>query len=90
MQQLPAAATAASQAQLLSPTGQLQAVHHHQPAAAAAVQTQQALQQDPNDPNKWHVVQVATAAAPQGPNSIEEKMFLLLQGGPSGREPGLG
>ena len=58
---MPAAATAASQAQLLSPTGQLQAVH--QPAAA--VQTQQALQQDPNDPNKWHVVQVATAAAPQ-------------------------
>ncbi len=30
-----------------------------QPAPA----TQQALQQDPNDPNKWHVVQVATAAA---------------------------
>ena len=56
---MPAAATA-SQAQLLSPTGQLQAVH--QPAAA--VQTQQALQQDPNDPNKWHVVQVATAAQP--------------------------
>lgn len=25
-------------------------------------QTQQALQQDPHDPNKWHVVQVATAA----------------------------
>ena len=61
MQQLPAAATA-TQAQVLSPTGQLQAVH--QPAAAA-VQTQQALQQDPNDPNKWHVVQVATAAAAQ-------------------------
>ena len=60
MQQLPAAT--ATQAQLLSPTGQLQAVH--QPPAAA-VQTQQALQQDPNDPNKWHVVQVATAAAAQ-------------------------
>ena len=59
MQQLPAAAATATQAQLLSPTGQLQAVH--QPAPA--VQTQQALQQDPNDPNKWHVVQVATAAA---------------------------
>ena len=28
-----------------------------------ATQTQTALQQDPNDPNKWHVVQVATAAA---------------------------
>ena len=40
MQQLPAAAAAATQAQLLSPTGQLQAVH--QPPAAA-VQTQQAL-----------------------------------------------
>ena len=61
MQQLPAAATA-TQAQLLSPTGQLQAVHQPPPAA---VQTQQALQQDPNDPNKWHVVQVATAAAAQ-------------------------
>ena len=77
MQQLPAAATAASQTQLLSPTGQLQAVHH-QPAAA--MQTQQALQQDPNDPNKWHVVQVATAAAPQGPNSIEEENVCLCFG----------
>ena len=71
---MPAAATA-SQAQLLSPTGQLQAVHH-QPA----MQTQQALQQDPNDPNKWHVVQVATAAAPQGPNSIEEENVGLYFG----------
>ena len=34
-------------------------------AAAAAPQTQTALQQDPNDPNKWHVVQVATAQAAQ-------------------------
>ncbi len=30
-------------------------------AAPAATQSQQALQQDPNDPTKWHVVQVATA-----------------------------
>lgn len=28
----------------------------------ANTQSQQALQQDPNDPTKWHVVQVATAA----------------------------
>ena len=33
--------------------------------APAQVATQQALQQDPNDPNKWHVVQVATAQTPQ-------------------------
>ena len=32
---------------------------------------QQALQQDPNDPTKWHVVQVATAAtAPAQPAQI--------------------
>jgi len=30
-------------------------------AAAANTQSQQALQQDPNDPSKWHVVQMATA-----------------------------
>ena len=29
--------------------------------AAANTQSQQALQQDPNDPTKWHVVQMATA-----------------------------
>ena len=33
-----------------------------QPQFASATQT--ALQQDPNDPNKWHVVQVACAQAP--------------------------
>ena len=66
MQQLPAAA-AATQAQLLSPTGQLQAVHQPPPAA---VQTQQALQQDPNDPNKWHVVQVATAGPAAQPAPV--------------------
>ena len=30
-------------------------------ATAASTQSQQALQQDPNDPTKWHVVQMATA-----------------------------
>ncbi len=29
--------------------------------SAQPLATQQALQQDPSDPNKWHVVQVATA-----------------------------
>ena len=33
-----------------------------QPQFASSTQT--ALQQDPNDPNKWHVVQVACAQAP--------------------------
>jgi len=41
-------------------------------AATANTQSQQqALQQDPNDPTKWHVVQVATAAtAPAQPAQI--------------------
>jgi transcription factor Sp4 len=61
VQQMPAAAApAVSQAQLLSPGGQIQTLGGVQPMA-----TQQALQQDPNDPNKWHVVQVATAQPAQ-------------------------
>ncbi len=64
VQQLPVAAAAAqAPAQILSPGGtQIQMATAA--TAAAPLATQQALQQDPNDPTKWHVVQVATAAAP--------------------------
>lgn len=45
-------------AQVISPGGQI--ATFAQPAM-----TQQALQQDPNDPNKWHVVQVPVAQPAQ-------------------------
>ena len=43
-------------AQILQPPGQQISL-----SAAAQPALQQAYQQDPNDPTKWHVVQVATA-----------------------------
>merc|ERR1719510_2449317 len=49
-----AAAAAAPNAQIVNAAPQIA-------TAAAAAQPQQALQQDPNDPTKWHVVQVASA-----------------------------
>lgn len=52
--------------QILSPGTQFQTSAGQFATAAAAIAQpamQQALQQDPQDPTKWHVVQVATAPA---------------------------
>jgi hypothetical protein len=48
-------------AQILSPGGQFTASPGQFAAAATLAQPtmQQALQQDPQDPSKWHVVQVS-------------------------------
>ena len=49
-------------AQILSPTGaQFQTGQFATAATLGQPTMQQALQQDPQDPTKWHVVQVATA-----------------------------
>ena len=58
--------SAATATQFAAAGGQNAQIINAAPAQfAAAPQTQTALQQDPNDPNKWHVVQVATAPAAQ-------------------------
>ena len=68
-------------AQILSPGTQFQAPAGQFSLAQPAMQ--QALQQDPQDPTKWHIVQVATAptiaAAPAALQTIQDPLVLSNQ-----------